>query len=116
MSRRRAGPAWHLPTERSSRPTASVYPATAGVKRWVVYRRQRPIPLLSRTAKSRNQSQLGVDGFDVAHERKHVRFPPCQTPASAGRRSTSHYERTVAGTGRSPSATLKSYDEKAATG
>jgi hypothetical protein len=30
-----------------------------------VYRRQQPTSLLSRTAKSRHQSQLGVDGFDV---------------------------------------------------
>jgi hypothetical protein len=29
-----------------------------------VYRRQRPTPLPSRTAKSRHQSQLGVDGLD----------------------------------------------------
>jgi len=29
------------------------------------YRRQRPTPLPSRTAKSRDQSQLGVDSFDV---------------------------------------------------
>jgi hypothetical protein len=32
-----------------------------------VYRRQRPTPLLRRTAKRRRQSQLGVDGLDVAH-------------------------------------------------
>ena len=31
------------------------------------YRRQRTAPLPSRTAKSRNQSQLGVDGLDVAY-------------------------------------------------
>jgi len=34
-----------------------------------VYRRQRPAPLPSRTAKSRHQSQLGVDGVDVKHAR-----------------------------------------------
>jgi hypothetical protein len=32
-----------------------------------VYGRQRTIPLPSRTPKSRHQSQLGVDGLDVAH-------------------------------------------------
>jgi hypothetical protein len=32
-----------------------------------VYRRQRSTPFPSRTAKSRHQSQLGVDGLDVAH-------------------------------------------------
>jgi hypothetical protein len=31
------------------------------------YRRQRPTPRPSRMAKSRHQSQLGVDGLDVAH-------------------------------------------------
>jgi len=31
------------------------------------YRRQRAAPLPSRAAKSRHQSQLGVDGLDVAH-------------------------------------------------
>jgi hypothetical protein len=30
------------------------------------YRRQWPAPLPSRTAKTRHQSQLGVDGLDVA--------------------------------------------------
>ncbi len=34
-----------------------------------VYRRQRPAPLPSRTAKSCNQAQLGVDGLDVTHAR-----------------------------------------------
>jgi hypothetical protein len=34
-----------------------------------VYRRQRSPPLRSRTAKSRHQSQLGLDGLDVAHAR-----------------------------------------------
>jgi hypothetical protein len=33
------------------------------------YRRQRPTPLPSRTAESRHQSQLGVDGLDAAHAR-----------------------------------------------
>jgi hypothetical protein len=32
-----------------------------------VYRRQRPAPLPSRTAKSRHQSQFGVDGPLVPH-------------------------------------------------
>jgi hypothetical protein len=32
-----------------------------------VYRRQRSTPLPSRTAKSRHQSQLGVEGVEVAH-------------------------------------------------
>ena len=34
-----------------------------------VYRRHWPAPLPSRTAKSRHQSQLGVDGLDVANAR-----------------------------------------------
>jgi hypothetical protein len=33
-----------------------------------VYRRQRPTPLPSRTAKTGHQSQLGVDGLDVAQD------------------------------------------------
>jgi hypothetical protein len=33
------------------------------------YRRQRPTPLPSRTAQSRHQSQLGVDGLDVTRAR-----------------------------------------------
>jgi hypothetical protein len=33
------------------------------------YRRQRPTPLPSRTAKSRHQMQLGVDGLEVANAR-----------------------------------------------
>jgi hypothetical protein len=50
MSRMRVWAAWHVPTERSWRSTASVDPATASVKRRVLYRRQRPAPLPSRTA------------------------------------------------------------------
>jgi hypothetical protein len=34
-----------------------------------VYRRQRPTSLPSRTAKSRHQSQLGIDDLDVPHAR-----------------------------------------------
>jgi hypothetical protein len=34
-----------------------------------IYRRQRPTALPSRTAKSRHQAQLGVDGLDIAHAR-----------------------------------------------
>ena len=34
-----------------------------------VDRRQRPTPLPSRTAKSRNQSQLSFDGLDAAQAR-----------------------------------------------
>jgi hypothetical protein len=34
-----------------------------------INRRQRPTPLLSRTAESRHQSQLGVDGFGIAYAR-----------------------------------------------
>jgi serine/threonine protein kinase len=41
------------------------------------YRRQRPTPLPSRTAKSRHQPQLGVDGLDVTHGRFGV--PACLT-------------------------------------
>jgi hypothetical protein len=55
-----------------------------------IYRRQRTSPLPSRTAKSRHQSQLGVDGFDVAHAvtvgapgcgmRETLRFPANRKP------------------------------------
>jgi hypothetical protein len=37
------------------------------------YRRQRPAPLPCRTAKSRHQSQLGVDWSTVTHDADHVR-------------------------------------------
>jgi hypothetical protein len=52
------------------------------------YRRQRPTPLPSHTAKSHHQSQLGVDGLDVAHARS-VRDAPYVATHRRGRQRLS---------------------------
>jgi hypothetical protein len=50
--------------------------ATAVIQQRIrhAYRRQRPTPLPSRMTKGRHQSQLGVDGFDVASPGNPGRF------------------------------------------
>jgi hypothetical protein len=50
------------------------------------YRRQRPTPLPSCTAKIRHQSQLGVDTVEVAHSPVSVaaRSAKCNSPTRGG--------------------------------